>query len=328
MSNLVSIIIPTYNRARLIERAIDSIENQGFSDYELLIVDDRSTDNSKEIIESRIAKNPRIRYLYNERLKGCSGARNFGMDQAKGEFIAFLDSDDEWADGHLATGIQALQEHKQADLFFGNRINVDLDTKEELLNYFEYVGAPESLQPEKCLGDYHFIRQGLVKGLIRGNLVSIETSILRSGWLGDFRFDESLLVSGDRDFFLRISLRSNALAILWTGISSYAYVHAASLSNPTFENHVKHLENHIFSYLRILSGEYSLNREDRQLIESELAEKYRSMPYYMRHAGMFREAIKAALANFKRTSVPDALIELVKTAVFWLRQLITSRVAK
>lgn len=93
-----SIIIPTYNRAHHLPKAIDSVLEQTFTDWELIIVDDGSTDNTKEIVESY--DDIRIRYIYQENAER-SAARNNGINHSKGEWICFLDSDDYYLSNHL-----------------------------------------------------------------------------------------------------------------------------------------------------------------------------------------------------------------------------------
>lgn len=90
----LSIIIPTYNRAYIIRRAIQSVLNQTYQDFEIFIVDDGSKDNTHKIVES--IRDERIRYIRHEINKGQAAARNTGIMAAKGKYIAFLDSDDEW----------------------------------------------------------------------------------------------------------------------------------------------------------------------------------------------------------------------------------------
>lgn len=90
----VSILIPTYNRETLILKALDSIFKQTFQDYEIMIIDDASTDNTEQVIKD--LNHPRVRYFKLEKNGGQCIARNYGARQALGEFLAFLDSDDEW----------------------------------------------------------------------------------------------------------------------------------------------------------------------------------------------------------------------------------------
>lgn len=92
--SLVSVVIPTYNRAYCIERAIRSVINQSYNNLEIIVVDDASTDNTKELV-SRI-QDRRIKYISHSQRLGASAARNTGIKMAKGDFVAFLDSDDEY----------------------------------------------------------------------------------------------------------------------------------------------------------------------------------------------------------------------------------------
>lgn len=104
---MISVIIPTYNRAVTLKRAMESVLSQDYTDIELLIVDDGSTDNTKEIVDS--FSDQRVRYLYQKNSGACR-ARNYGIEEAKGEFIAFQDSDDEWYQGKLSSQMKFLEE--------------------------------------------------------------------------------------------------------------------------------------------------------------------------------------------------------------------------
>lgn len=90
---MISCIIPTYNRSVLLEDAIASILVQSYTDWELIIVDDQSTDNTKDLINKYLVRDSRIKYFKNPG-KGGSSARNYGIKKAKGDYIAFLDDDD------------------------------------------------------------------------------------------------------------------------------------------------------------------------------------------------------------------------------------------
>ncbi|NOQ35372.1 MAG: glycosyltransferase [Methylococcaceae bacterium] len=100
----MSVIIPSYNRAELLNRALKSVYAQTHSPDEVIIIDDGSTDNTRELISKNY---PHASYLYQEN-KGVSAARNTGIQEATGEWLAFLDSDDEWLPDKLATQINAL----------------------------------------------------------------------------------------------------------------------------------------------------------------------------------------------------------------------------
>jgi glycosyltransferase involved in cell wall biosynthesis len=109
-----SIIIPTYNRAHVIMRPIDSVLRQTFEDWELIIVDDGSTDDTKSIIESY--HDNRIRYVWQENQER-SAARNHGIALAKGEWICFQDSDDEYMLDHLQVLFDAINLNKSYSVF-------------------------------------------------------------------------------------------------------------------------------------------------------------------------------------------------------------------
>jgi glycosyltransferase involved in cell wall biosynthesis len=100
-SMLVSVVIPTFNRAELIGRAVKSVQAQIFSDLEIIVVDDASKDNTRDIVKALQQADERIVYLCHASNQGAQAARNTGIKAAKGEYIAFLDSDNEWLDEKL-----------------------------------------------------------------------------------------------------------------------------------------------------------------------------------------------------------------------------------
>ena len=96
-----SIVIPTYNRADLLSRCIDSIIEQTFSDFEIIIVDNYSNDETKELVEQYKSRDTRIKFIQEHNNGIIAHSRNVGVKAAVGEYIAFLDSDDEWKPEHL-----------------------------------------------------------------------------------------------------------------------------------------------------------------------------------------------------------------------------------
>lgn len=110
----VSVIIPTYNREKYISEAIDSVLNQTYKDYEIIVVDDGSTDKTKEVLTKY---NDKIRYFYQEN-QGVSVARNKGIKESKGDYIAFLDADDMWLPQHLEKEIGAFETDSKVALVY------------------------------------------------------------------------------------------------------------------------------------------------------------------------------------------------------------------
>lgn len=142
---LVSIITPTYNCGRFIAETIDSVLSQSYGDWEMLIVDDCSTDNTKEIVDRYCAKDSRIKYCCLERNSGAAVARNRALRMAKGRWIAFLDSDDLWTPDKL---------EKQLDFMVSNDYS---------FSYHEYTEIDEDSNPipSKITGPKHIGKIGM-----------------------------------------------------------------------------------------------------------------------------------------------------------------------
>jgi glycosyltransferase involved in cell wall biosynthesis len=105
MTPRISVVVPLYNKARYVQRTLDSIARQTFSDFEVIVVDDGSTDNGCDLVASFTDR--RMRLVTQENL-GPGAARNRGLEEARGDLIAFLDADDEWLPEYLAEGVTVL----------------------------------------------------------------------------------------------------------------------------------------------------------------------------------------------------------------------------
>ncbi|MFY7993848.1 MAG: glycosyltransferase family 2 protein [Bacteriovoracaceae bacterium] len=139
----IDIIIPTHNRATLLKRAIDSVLNQSFSDFHLIVVDDGSTDHTQEIL-GEYQQHSQVTLL--EKLNsGVSSARNFGVAHSSASWIAFLDSDDEWLPLKLQKAVDFIKVHPSIEFIHtdetwirnGVRVNPPLKYKKDQENLFE-----------------------------------------------------------------------------------------------------------------------------------------------------------------------------------------------
>lgn len=185
-SPLVSVIIPTYNRGWILQEAIESVLAQEFDDFELIVVDDGSTDNTRDILNQYkedilICRQPH---------QGVSAARNRGLDSASGSLIAFLDSDDLWLPDKLSAQIAFFDSHAEAlicqtgETWIRNRVRVNPKKRHQ-----------------KFSGD--IFQNSLALCLISPSAVMLKRSLFKE--VG--AFDESLPACEDYDFWLRISCR-------------------------------------------------------------------------------------------------------------------------
>lgn len=112
----VSIILPTFNRAKYLSRSIDSVIAQSYGKWELVIIDDGSSDNTKGILKSYLVQFPNIKYFYHTTNRGAALSMNEGIKRSGGEFITFLGSDDEYLHDHLKLRIEYFNSYEDVDL--------------------------------------------------------------------------------------------------------------------------------------------------------------------------------------------------------------------
>ena len=121
---LCSVVMPAYNSEKYIAEAIESVIKQTYTNWELLIINDCSTDNTEEIIKSYLQKDTRIKLIKQKENQGVANARNTGIEKAKGRYIAFLDADDYWNKEKLQKQIQILQT-SNADITYTAYLMID-----------------------------------------------------------------------------------------------------------------------------------------------------------------------------------------------------------
>ena len=190
----VSIILPTYNRAQFLPQALDSIRSQTFADWELIIVDDGSTDNTREILPKLcegIAQP--VRFIYQEN-QGAYGARNTGLDAVRGEYDAFYDSDDVWLAHHLEDCVEALETNPEVDWVYGSSQVVDYATGRVLAPHaFHVEGQPRPFLRlhTRCAGPLKIIEDpDAVECAIRtGLFAGLQVSVMRHCIFHNYRFE-------------------------------------------------------------------------------------------------------------------------------------------
>lgn len=186
---LISVIIPTYNRAKWLPRAIDSVLAQDDAAHELLVIDDGSTDDTAALM----ARYRQVRY-YQHPHKGVSAARNHGIRAAKGSWLAFLDSDDAWAPNKLSTQRAALQQNPQYNVCHTDEIW-----------YRHGVRVNPMQKHQKSGGD--LFERALALCLISPSSIMVHKTIISR--IGGF--DEQLPACEDYDLWLRILMHDPVL---------------------------------------------------------------------------------------------------------------------
>jgi glycosyltransferase involved in cell wall biosynthesis len=191
----VSIVIPAYNAAGYISEALDSVFQQTFSDYEVIVINDGSPDTA----QLELALQPfmsRIQYLKQEN-KGAAAARNTGIKIAQGSFIAFLDADDFWLPTYLESQIEFLQ-HSKVDLVYADAELIG-DPQMDGRTYMETAPSSGQVSPESLLS--------LRCNVITSGVVARRRPIIEVGM-----FDESIKRGHDFDLWLRLAKHGSSIA--------------------------------------------------------------------------------------------------------------------
>jgi glycosyltransferase involved in cell wall biosynthesis len=248
----VSVIIPTYNREKFIGRAIESVLAQTYKNFEIVVVDDGSTDNTRKALEPFDGK---IKYIYQEN-GGSSSARNRGLQESTGEYIAFLDSDDTWTPNKLAVQLDILDKNKHTGIVYSKML------------MFNEKGERIGTKPDDPSGRNF---EELIE--ISGDIPTSSVLTRRECFDKAGLFDENLPTMQDFDMWLRISEHydiyeyEESLAYYYRhnqqNTSSRANcLYGLVLLNRKILKNYGHLPNfpHSIYRLRIASNEYWLSR--------------------------------------------------------------------
>lgn len=277
---IVSVVLPTYNRAAFLPGAFDSLAGQTFTDWELVIVDDGSTDGTRAIVDEYVESHVRTRYLYQEN-RGAYAARNRGVDEATGKYIAFYDSDDLWLPHHLERCVRALEAHAEIDWVFGACRQVDRATGTELDPNTSYLGGRPrpfvSLNAQVSEG-LHIITDPAVLEcqILHGLYCGLQNSVLKRQLFDGRRFNDRFRVVEDELFAIRVLAAGARFAYFLEPHVIYQVHSDNSSASATASSLAKHVE--IYSELTVgieqLLSELSLSARERRALLKRLGREY------------------------------------------------------
>jgi glycosyltransferase involved in cell wall biosynthesis len=190
---LVSVVIPTYNRARFIVQAVESVLDQTYRNFEVIVVDDGSTDHTEALIRERFGQNKRVRYIRQKNSERCE-ARNNGIRNSRGEFIAFLDSDDLWRPDKLEKQMECFSRHPDTDLVFSD------------FSYIDDEGRPVAGPVHPNYDEVEM--RGYFNTLVGRNLIGAHTPLIRRSIFeksGLFSLDWEIMMGEDWEMWARIA---------------------------------------------------------------------------------------------------------------------------
>ncbi len=278
----VSIILPTYNRTQVIKRAINSVLNQSYSNFELIIIDDGSTDNTAEVIKS--FNDERIQFIRNDNNRGQAIARNIGLKRAKGSYIAFLDSDDVWHKDYLEKQIETLSNMPdEYGLVY---------CKCRRLNNSKITFLPPTLIKEEDIKEQ----------LIKENFTTLQAILLKRGCLEKCGYlDERMTALEDWDFFIRLSdicrfkYNDEVLVDMYAsrdGVNNNiadriaAREHILDKNSDTFKDYPETLASHFYTlaveYAFLKDGENAVKNIEKAVKLNPGYSKYRFSEYLLK----------------------------------------------
>lgn len=202
----ISAVIPAYNRAHIIGRAIESALAQTRVPDEILVVDDCSSDATRDVLAAWQVREPRVRPVYRETNGGPAGARNAGVAAARCDLVAFLDSDDVWLPGHLETCEALLRADAALDVAFADLRREYTSGRVIQSSYLTgHKGIRRYLEAYPGDAGWYRFQEPEAAVLFRESVVPVQTAVIRAETARRFPFAETLRGPEDYDLFLRLA---------------------------------------------------------------------------------------------------------------------------
>lgn len=289
-NDLVSVIIPTFNRAYCLPRTVDSVLWQSHHNVEVMVVDDGSTDETQRLIHDRYQGDKRVRYIHQSN-QGVSAARNTGIEHSMGAYVAFLDSDDLWKSWKLELQLACLDRFPQAGMVWTDMeaINVDgavTDARylRKMYSAWRWFDMAELFADSCSLGSlsaslpHQMVGEKLYTGdifspMIMGNMVHTSTVLIKRDRLEQVKgFNRDLLYSGeDYDFHLR-TCRCGPVAFADVPSIQYRIGMSDQLTRPEMSVHMA--RNFLNTILPVIERERKIIQLPDRMIHQVLAEAY------------------------------------------------------
>jgi glycosyltransferase involved in cell wall biosynthesis len=293
---LVSVVIPTYNRAETIERAVNSALSQNYPLVEVIVIDDGSQDDTNDRIAKQYGDDERVRYFRTAN-GGVCAARNRGLKEVRGEFVAMLDSDDYWLAGKLALQIGILETHPELSMVWSDMDAIDEMGRVVAQRYlrvmyasYRYFPSPRDLfETEwKTAGNIPYYIGHIAKALVIGNLVHTSTVVARTECIFEAgEYDQSVHPSEDQDYYYRVCL-TGPVALIDAVTIHYQIGAADAASGEARFYEVATSSMKVFNRLRERTDKNS--RLSQELMDQKEAYLYRWLGRASFHKGKIADA--------------------------------------
>jgi teichuronic acid biosynthesis glycosyltransferase TuaG len=256
MNDLISVIMPAYNTEKFISESIESVLSQSYQNWELIIVDDGSTDSTAEIIKSYQKIDKRIKYLWQK--NGQQGkARNYAIRESTGNYLAFIDSDDIWVNDKLKTQLRLINE-QNADLIFGYSFVIENGIKTE-----RKIGrGVGKYKDENAIGFLLFHDAFIMSTVLVKKQVIINA--------GTFIEDKDIQFCEDWHLWLKLAFEGNSF---YTNSDVFSYYRISVASSTSVESNA---QVKFFKALIDLDNRYKNN----EVLENEIAKRINLLVYH------------------------------------------------
>lgn len=295
----ISVIVPVYNAEKYLHRCVDSILAQTFTDFELLLINDGSKDSSGVICDEYAAKDPRVRVFHKEN-GGVSSARNLGLDNAKGEWVVFMDSDDFWCDNTALEQLHINAVEYNVDIIRGEYKAVD---SEGNLLFERPIPDKKKQLANKVLNTSRFY-----KDVMCGENFLV-LSLVRLAVVGNLRFDTNRVFLEDMEFYAKLLLKP--LLCMYLPLRFYAYRKISESASNTPK--VKNLEDAF--YMCYVFDECSESVQD-----TILKKTYRYNSVMMYYWTLCTLASRLYVSEYKKIVCELNLLDLQRNVKCWAKK--------